>query len=154
MKLCIMHKIYIVYLCPHTSHVCQPNDLGPYSHLKRIYKRFLSFACTLLCESFPGKEEFLHAYHLARKKALVPRVIKAGWAAARIWPRDQQKVLQSHWVTGNPRTPAMRPLQPIIPVQSPPRFNEIISPIKITTPKSSRKVLNLHRKMCAINESF
>jgi hypothetical protein len=48
----------------------------------------------------------------------------------------------------------MRPLQPIIPVQSPPRFDEIISPIKIATPKSLRKVLNLHRKMCAINESF
>jgi hypothetical protein len=48
----------------------------------------------------------------------------------------------------------MRPLQPIIPVQSPPRFDEIISPIKIAIPKSSRKVLNLHRKMYAIDESF
>jgi predicted CopG family antitoxin len=48
----------------------------------------------------------------------------------------------------------MRPLQPIIPVQSPPRFNEIINPIKITTPKSSREVLNLYRKMCAADESF
>jgi hypothetical protein len=154
MELCIIHKIYIVYLCPYTLHVCQPNDLGPYSHLKRIYKRSLFFACTLFCESFPGKEEFFHAYHLARKRAFVPRVIKAGWAAAGIWPRDRQKMLQSHWVTEEPRTSAMRPLQPIILVQSPPRFNEIINPIKIATPKSSRKVLDLHRKMCAVNESF
>jgi hypothetical protein len=77
MELYIIHKIYIVYLCPHTSHVCQPNDLGPYNYLKRIYKRFLSFACTLFCENFPGKEEFLHAYNLARKRALIPRIIKA-----------------------------------------------------------------------------
>jgi hypothetical protein len=48
----------------------------------------------------------------------------------------------------------MRLLQPIIPVQSPPRFDEIISPIKIATPKSSREVLDLHRKMCAVDESF
>jgi hypothetical protein len=96
MELCIIYKIYIVYLCPYISHVCQPNDLEPYSHLKRIYKRSLFFACILLCESFPGKEEFLHAYYLARKRALVPKVIKAKWAAAGIWPRNRQKVLQSH----------------------------------------------------------
>jgi hypothetical protein len=48
----------------------------------------------------------------------------------------------------------MRPFQPIIPVQSPPRFDEIINPIKITTFKSSREVLDLHRKMYAADESF
>jgi hypothetical protein len=93
MESCIIHKIYIVYLCLYTLHVCQLNDLRPYNYLKRIYKRFLSFACILFCESFSSKEEFLHAYHLARKKAFILKIIKAGWAAAGIWPRDRQKVL-------------------------------------------------------------
>jgi hypothetical protein len=95
MEFCIKSRIYLVFLCPHISHVCQPNDLGPSSHLKRIYKRSLSDACTLFCESFPGKEEFLHAYSIARKQALSPVYITAGWAATGILLRDRNKVLRS-----------------------------------------------------------
>jgi hypothetical protein len=104
MELCIERKIYLVFLCPHILHVCQPNDLGFFSHLKRIYKRSFSDACTLFCESFSGKEEFLHAYFIARKQALSPVYITAGWAATGIWPRNRNKVLESRWVTDEPKT--------------------------------------------------
>jgi hypothetical protein len=78
MKLCIEHKIYIVFLCPHTLHICQPNDLGPYSHLKRAYKSSLAFTCISLCESFPGRKEFLYAYYKARNNAFSQPKIQAG----------------------------------------------------------------------------
>jgi hypothetical protein len=93
MELCIEHKIYIVFLCPHTSHICQPNDLGPYSHLKRAYKNSLAFTRTLLCENFPGRKEFLYAYYKARNDAFSQRKIQAGWSATGIWPRNRNKVL-------------------------------------------------------------
>jgi hypothetical protein len=49
MELCIEYKIYIVFLCPHTLYICQPNDLGPYSHFKRAYKSNLAFMCISFC---------------------------------------------------------------------------------------------------------
>jgi hypothetical protein len=104
MEFCIKSKIYLVFFCPHILYVCQPNDLGFFSYLKRIYKRSLSNVCTLFCKSFPGKEEFLHAYSIARKQAFLPVYITAGWAATGIWPRDRNRVLESRWVTDEPKT--------------------------------------------------
>jgi hypothetical protein len=60
--------------------------------------------------------------------------VTAGWTATGIWPQDRNKVLESHWVTGEPRTPVKKQAQPIIPIQPPPEFDEISSPITITTP--------------------
>jgi hypothetical protein len=84
MEFCIESKIYLVFFCSHISHVCQPNNLKPFSYLKRVYKRSLFDACTLLCKSFPGKGEFFYAYFIARKQALSPVYITAGWAATGI----------------------------------------------------------------------
>jgi hypothetical protein len=71
-----------------------------------------------------------------------------------IWPRNRQKVLQSHWVTGEPKIPAMRPLQPIIPVQSPPRFDEIISPIKLQHLKAHGRSLICIEKCVQLMKAF
>jgi hypothetical protein len=144
MELCIESKIYLIFLCPHTSHVCQPNDLKPFSHLKRIYKRSLSDACTLLCESFSGKEEFLHAYSIARKQAFSPVYITAGWFATGIWPQDRNKVLKNRWMTDEPKTPSKNLAQPVILLQPAPDFDKISNSITIKTPKSSRDIFNLY----------
>jgi hypothetical protein len=93
MKLCIEHKIYIVFLCPYTSHICQPNDLGSYSHLKRAYKSSFAFTCISFCESFSGRKEFFYAYYKARNNAFSQPKIQAGWSATGIWPRNRNKML-------------------------------------------------------------
>jgi hypothetical protein len=154
MELCIKHKIYIVFLCPYTSHICQPNDLGPYSHLKRAYKSSLAFTCTSFCESFPGRKEFLYAYYKARNNAFSQLKIQVGWSAIGIWPRNRNKVLQSHWVTGEPRTSVSSGPKPVIPVQSTPQFDEITFLLLIKTPKSSRDLLKLEQQLCGVDKLF
>jgi hypothetical protein len=154
MKFCIKSKVYLVFLCPHISHVCPPNDLEPFSHLKRIYKRSLCDACTLFCESFPGKEEFFHAYSIAQKQAFSPVYITAGWVATSIWPRNRNKMLESRWMTDEPKTPLKTLAQPVILLQPAPDFNEISSSITIITPKSSRDIFNLYQTLCVADKSF
>jgi hypothetical protein len=154
MEFCIKSKIYLVFLCSHILHVCQPNDLRSFSHLKRIYKRLLSDACTLLCESFPGKEEVFHAYSIARKQALSPMYITAGWATTGIWPRDRNKALENRWMTNEPKTSSKTLAQPVILLQPAPDFNEISSFIIITTFKGFRDIFNLYQTLYITNESF
>jgi hypothetical protein len=154
MKLCIEHKIYIVFLCPHTLHICQPNDLSPYSHFKRAYKSSLAFTCTSFCESFPGRKKFLYAYYKARNNAFLQPKIQAGWSAIGIWPRNRNKMLQSHWMIGEPKTPVSSGPKPVIPVQSTPQFDEITSLLLIKTPKSSRDLLKLEQQLYGVNKLF
>jgi hypothetical protein len=154
MKLCIEHKIYIVFLCPYTLYICQPNDLGPYSHLKRAYKSSLAFTCTSLCESFSGRKKFLYAYYKARNNAFSQPKIQANWSATNIWPRNRNKVLQSHWMIKEPRTPVSSGPKPVIPVQSTPQFDEITFLLLIKTPKSSRNLLKLKQQLYGVNKLF
>src|SRR3954453_18298938 len=38
---CLINQALIVYLLPHTSHLSQPCDLGPFCHLKSYYSKNL-----------------------------------------------------------------------------------------------------------------
>lgn len=154
MELCVLHKIYLLFLCPHTSHVCQPNDLGLFPNVKGCYKRKLRMACFFHLESFPGKEEFLYAYYLARQAYAKPKYILSGWKAAGIWPRDREKILQSHWVTGADRASATRPSKPVFPIQSSPRFDEIMAGIYLSTPKSSRDLVLIEQALGGMNNLY
>ncbi|KAM4067331.1 DDE superfamily endonuclease [Hirsutella rhossiliensis] len=78
---CYQHKIHLIHLPPHTSHVLQPLDLSVFSPLKHYYRKQLGFL-SLLTDSSPiGKQNFLICYQRAREQALSASNIKSGWKA-------------------------------------------------------------------------
>lgn len=70
MALCVQHKIHLIYLPPHTSHVLQPLDLSVFSVLKREYRILITNLGSRVDNTAMGKRWFLKCYAKARIKAL------------------------------------------------------------------------------------
>ena len=101
MWLCYQHKIHLIFLPPHTSHVLQPLDLSVFSSLKQAYRKEVGFL-NLLTDSNPiGKQGFLLCYQKARKHALSSSNIKSGWKATGLWPVSSAKPLMSRLLLEN-----------------------------------------------------
>jgi 4-hydroxybenzoate polyprenyltransferase len=101
MYLCYQHKIHLLYLPPHTSHVLQPLDLSVFSPLKHFYRKEVGFL-SLLTDSSPiGKQNFLFCYQKAREQALAASNIKGGWKASGLWPVSMAKPLLSRLLLEN-----------------------------------------------------
>ena len=92
---CFEAKVWLDFLPAHTSQVLQPLDLGPFSVLKRAYRKHLRQACVSSLTMTPKKPEFLEAWKKARKEALTPEHIATGWKATGIYPRDPLKAINS-----------------------------------------------------------
>ncbi|GAB0139100.1 putative DDE endonuclease domain-containing protein [Epichloe bromicola] len=95
MYLCYQHKIHLIYLPPHTSHVLQPLDLSVFSPLKYYYRKQIGFLSLLTDSSPVGKQNFLICYQRAREQALSASNIKGGWKATGLWPVSVAKPLLS-----------------------------------------------------------
>ncbi len=105
MILCKLHKIHLLYLPPHASHLLQPLDLAPFSVLKSRYRNEIR-ALSALDDAAPiKKERFVVSYNKAREEGLSERVIRAGWRAAGLCPYNPDVVLLSSQVLGRPSTP-------------------------------------------------
>jgi 4-hydroxybenzoate polyprenyltransferase len=107
MWLCFQHRIRIVYLPPHCSHVLQPLDLGVFSSLKTAYRKSLSNLATWSDSTIVGKRNFLEYYRRARLTALVYQNILSGWKATGLWPVSISKPLMNRLLvenTGNSTT--------------------------------------------------
>ncbi|KID59616.1 transposase, partial [Metarhizium hybridum] len=101
MYLCYQHKIHLLYLPPHTSHVLQPLDLSVFSPLKHFYRKEVG-SLSLLTDSSPiGKQNFLLCYQKAREQALSSSNIKGGWKASGLWPVSIAKPLLSRLLLEN-----------------------------------------------------
>lgn len=101
MYLCYQHKIHLLYLPPHTSHVLQPLDLSVFSPLKHFYRKEVGFLSLLTDSSPVGKQNFLLCYHKAREQALSSSNIKGGWKASGLWPVSIAKPLLSRLLLEN-----------------------------------------------------
>ena len=113
MWLCFQHKIHLLFLPPHTSHVLQPLDLSIFSPLKATYQKELS-NLSLLSDSTPiRKRNFLHCYRKARERSLVPQNIKAGWKATGLQPPNMAKPLISRLLLENSNTLLLATLEDI-----------------------------------------
>ena len=89
---CIFNQIVLVYLLPHTSHLCQPCDLGPFSRLKGFYSKNLkSFIAT--GQTQVSRAEFDALYYLTRQQGFTAQYIIAGWYRSGLWPINKRKVL-------------------------------------------------------------
>lgn len=95
---CKQMNIQLVFLPPHSSHVLQPLDLGVFSPLKTRYRKSIADLAHLDDTTPVKKQRFIHCYSLARVEALTPRVLRAGWKAAGLFPWNPQKGLQSSQV--------------------------------------------------------
>ena len=99
------HKIHLLYLPAHASHLLQPLDLAPFSVVKSRYRNEIR-ALSALDDAAPiKKERFVTSYNKAREEGLSERVIRAGWKAAGLCPYNPQLVLHSSQISGRPSTP-------------------------------------------------
>jgi DDE superfamily endonuclease/Tc5 transposase DNA-binding domain len=89
---CLMNQVLVVYLLPHTSHLSQPCDLGPFGHLKSYYSKNLKSFITL-GDTQITRARFNVLYHRTRQEGLTAQYILAGWRRSGLYPLDARKVL-------------------------------------------------------------
>jgi hypothetical protein len=104
-----MHKIWLHFLPPHSSHITQPLDVTCFSPLKTLYRQIITDLAALDDASKVKKERFLAAYKDARDKALLPRTIRNGFKATGLFPYAPEVVLQSRFVPQSPQKPKTPP---------------------------------------------
>ena len=108
---CLFNQISVLYLLPHTSHLVQPCDLGPFAHLKAFYSKNLkNFIAT--GEVKVNRSQFNILYQQARHSGLNEQYITAGWRRSGLWPIAPQKVLQKPEISQyRQTTPDLQPPQ-------------------------------------------
>ncbi|KAK8038367.1 transposase [Apiospora phragmitis] len=92
---CLEHKIWVLYLLAHTSHVLQPLDQAPFSVLKRRFRTEVTIRCQLNFDMNVTTSDFIWAWNRARQKAFNPYNMASAWKATGIWPRDINKPLNN-----------------------------------------------------------
>lgn len=149
MRLCVLHKIQLVYLPAHTSHVLQPLDISVFGPLKTVYRAEVNLANHLHPNSPIGKETFLSCYFRARKKALITDNAVAGWKGSGLWPLNIEKPLNSRFVREDPsQTITVQPAS-----LSPARANRRSRSLEFATPKTSKDVQQLVRSQNKVKSS-
>jgi len=111
---CKQHKVELLYLPAHSSHILQPLDLAPFSVIKSNYRRQIQELSSLDDAAPVKKERFIHCYNQAREAGFSERVVRAGWRASGLSPFNISQVIQSSQITDRPITPPPqnRPPQP------------------------------------------
>ena len=90
----IAHKIIILCLPAHTTHLLQPLDVGVFAPLSIAYKSHVQRATRLgACYSI-DKTDFLELYRLAKQDAITSTNIQKAWAVTGLLPFDPQIVLK------------------------------------------------------------
>src|SRR5665213_1732373 len=78
-------NIKLMYMPPHSSHLLQPLDYGPFSPLANMYKKNLQLA-THSGYSRVNRASFITLYEKARLEVFLERNIRAGWKRTGIQP--------------------------------------------------------------------
>ena len=89
---CLTNQVLIIYLLPHTSHLSQPCDLGPFAHLMSYYSKNLK-SFIALGDTQVTRARFNVLYHRAREESLTAQYILAGWRRSGLYPLDTRKML-------------------------------------------------------------
>lgn len=95
---CLSSQVMLVYLLPHSTHLTQPLDLGPFAQLKSHYsknlKSYISHGKTEL-----NRAQFNLLYQEARRAAFTPQYIQAGWSRTGLNPFNPLRILHCPEVT-------------------------------------------------------
>ncbi|KAK7920722.1 hypothetical protein PG985_008744 [Apiospora marii] len=90
-----LEKCWLVYEPSNSFHSVQLLDVGPFSVLKRRFKRELEKSCAVTKDNLVRKGDWLRGWSAAREQALTPQMIKSGWAATGLWARNINKPINS-----------------------------------------------------------
>jgi hypothetical protein len=69
-KFCLEHKIVLLYLPPHTTHILQPLDVRIFALLAALYKKGVRERSRFLIDYSINKVDFLEIYKVARAGAI------------------------------------------------------------------------------------
>src|SRR5579859_5891169 len=113
---CMDHRIALMRLPPHTSHVLQPLDVGLFGPLKTAISTHQD-ALFRLHVARIRNVEWLIAYVKARATAFHPDNIIEGWRKAGLIPLNAQRVLQELDLPKTP--PPSEPEPQLLPISTP-----------------------------------
>lgn len=153
MMACLEAKVWLNFLPAHTSQVFQPLDLGPFSVLKRAYRKHLRQACASSLTMAPKKPEFLESWNLARKEAITPGHIATGWKATGIYPGDPLKPLNSRLARQREQDGPEGATWSVPHPTEDPLLSET-SAMAVTTPKSSRQVHDIYQELFVVDTVY
>jgi hypothetical protein len=85
-RLCLTHKVILLCLPPHTTHLLQPLDIGLFSPLTSYYKTILCSICKFGYNYAVDKVDFLEGYLKARNQAFTVKNITSAWRKAGLYP--------------------------------------------------------------------
>jgi len=102
---CKEHKIIVLCMPPHSSHLLQPCDVGCFAPLKRFYRTGVSELIRTGID-YVDKLDFLTIYQAARLRTFTPTNIRSAFATAGIVPYDPQRVVCKLQVEIRPVTPS------------------------------------------------
>jgi hypothetical protein len=89
---CIANKIEILLMPPHSSHICQPLDVGVFSPVKTYMSSQLTKFTRYKIDKIQ-KFEWAEAYRIARPKAMTEENIKSAFRKAGLIPLNRRKGL-------------------------------------------------------------
>jgi len=92
LRFCIDNKISLLLMAPHSSHLCQPLDVGVFSPLKTYMSAELDKIMRYGISNIK-KFEWADAYRIARPKAMTDTNIKSAFRTAGLVPFNRRKVL-------------------------------------------------------------
>ena len=105
---CIHHRIDLILLPPHSSHLLQPLDVGVFSPLKRAVStqisRFIRNGVTRI-----QKVEWLEKFIEARGHGITKENIISGWRGVGLFPENMHRILVQLADYEKPSTPLASP---------------------------------------------
>lgn len=128
LEYCEHRRIVVFTLVPHTSHVCQPLDVGVFQQYKHYHSEALDDEYRSGCENF-NRVEFMNSLISVRRSTMTQRNIQSGWRRTGVYPFNPSIVIDA--LRERIRTPSRSRSS------SPPQ----------QTPKTTRQLQSLGRKL-------
>jgi DDE superfamily endonuclease len=91
---CADHRIRLLCLPPHSTHILQPLDVGCFQPMKQYHSQAINSAIQYLDFEF-SKLEFLHALDDIRKKTFNVKTIQSAFKKCRLVPFNPKIVLDA-----------------------------------------------------------
>ncbi|KAG7403314.1 hypothetical protein Forpe1208_v016670 [Fusarium oxysporum f. sp. rapae] len=142
----LFHKVRILYLPPHSSHITQPFDVGVFGPAKAIFKRLAKPYAGFNATAPIHKQRFIQIYKKATDKAITPRNIRQGFKGAGIWPISLEKALEK--VVEPSRPPAQDP------APSTPQHQRVTSRVMPYTPKTGNELISQVKELQSQKEGY
>jgi DDE superfamily endonuclease len=93
-KFCLDHKIILLCLPPHSTHLLQPLDVGIFGPISTKYKNAIRNRFEFNTESYNiDKVDFLEIWHEVRRSTITPENVKSAWRDSGLLPYNPDVVL-------------------------------------------------------------